>query len=98
MIEEGNEVRITDTGERKIKIRELNKVSLKEGDILVLRFPQRLSSDDQERLRAMVEVAMLAPLGLDKSVKVFVLDNGADLCVLERKIPGGKLKEGGDRD
>lgn len=76
----------------KVQIRELEKVTIKEGDLVVLRFPSALRGDSIKLVQEQVENHILEPLGLRGKCKVIILDCGAELCVLERQVPGMKYK------
>ncbi len=62
------------------EITEVQRLTLRPGDSLVLRVPQNLSPDVADRLKERLRET----LGLDLSTKIVVLDSGMSLEVAER--------------
>lgn len=63
------------------KIETLSALELKPGDTLVVKLNEKLSEQSTERLHSFIRES----LGLSKSIKLIVLDDGVDIGVIRQE-------------
>ena len=62
------------------EVTEVERLTLKPGDRLIVRVPEKISQDIVDRLKERLRAA----LGLDPTTKIVILDSGMSLEVAER--------------